>query len=591
MANQIANAALPYPIRNTRFTIQVPFVNGSGTPTDPTTPDTEVSRDGAAFADAAEEITTISGSNGMGYVTLTGSELDASAVSLAFKVASGPQPTLATLYPRVLASIGTGILTAGGSGNGTLGTPLGYDVTGCFFKTTGGTGGGGTGGANNEARRLTTYNTANGQFTVAPPFSTVLDTTTTYDILLPEGVTLGMLKALNPATAGRTLIVAASGQADANLVSSLGSSITNEDGTISSATSTTITFPTYDSSNSQILNNGQYAFREFPIIAGTGRSQVVKTTTATGTSGQYNVLAGTMVTQLDNTSKYIVGPGWSTNLTHMSGTPVTGRDIGASVVVGSNSDKTGYTLTSAAASGIAPWVWDEFLSLHTAEGTAGVALRRASGNAGGGGGLDAAATRAALGLASANLDTQLGVISASGTAIRAKTDQLTFTTANRVDSTTQAGVSTLDAAAVRTAVGLGSANLDTQLGVISASGTAIKAKTDQMTFTLAGLQDVNLSAVNANPSGLAGFSRAVMGIALGTVTTGATTTSIPTSSLTPAASVADQFKGRIMVFDRNTATAALRSQATDITANTSGGTFTVTALTTAPSAGDIFSVQ
>jgi hypothetical protein len=77
----------------------------------------------------------------------------------------------------------------------------------------------------------------------------------------------------------------------------------------------------------------------------------------------------------------------------------------------------------------------------------------------------------------------------------------------------------------------------------------------------------------------------------GVVTTGATTTSIPTSSLTPSAGVADQFKGRIVVFDANTTTANLRGQATDITANTSGGTLTVTALTTAPASGDVFTIH
>lgn len=77
-------------------------------------------------------------------------------------------------------------------------------------------------------------------------------------------------------------------------------------------------------------------------------------------------------------------------------------------------------------------------------------------------------------------------------------------------------------------------------------------------------------------------------LGVGVVGAASTTTSIVTSSLTPAASVTDQFKGRIVVFDKDTATANLRGQATDITASTSGGVLTVTALTTAPSSGDTF---
>ena len=69
---------------------------------------------------------------------------------------------------------------------------------------------------------------------------------------------------------------------------------------------------------------------------------------------------------------------------------------------------------------------------------------------------------------------------------------------------------------------------------------------------------------------------------------GGSATSIVTSSCTPNAGATDSFKGRIVIFDRNTTTAALRCQATDITANTSGATptFTVTALTTAPASTD-----
>jgi hypothetical protein len=56
--------------------------------------------------------------------------------------------------------------------------------------------------------------------------------------------------------------------------------------------------------------------------------------------------------------------------------------------------------------------------------------------------LDAANTRDAVGLASANLDTQLAAIAAyidtEVAAIKAKTDQLTFTTNHKVDATLQA---------------------------------------------------------------------------------------------------------------------------------------------------------
>lgn len=102
------------------------------------------------------------------------------------------------------------------------------------------------------------------------------------------------------------------------------------------------------------------------------------------------------------------------------------------------------------------------------------------------------------------------------------------------------------------------------------------------------LLQVDLQQLLGLATGVTAFERSARSIVLGTVTTGASTTSIPTSSLVPSAGVADQFKGRIVIFDKDTATANLRGQASDITASTSGGTLTVMALTTAPASGDTF---
>lgn len=215
MANHLSHAQLPYPVKNARYTIGVPYLDADGDPTDPTTPDTEVSLDGGAYADCAEEVTTITGSNGSGYITLTGAETNGALVFVAAKVASGPKATLATLYPRDLPIIESGTAQAGSASSLTLasGGPA-YDVTGCILRTTGGTGGGGVGGANNQARRIVAYDPSTKVATVRPNWETTPDATTTYDLLLPDGMALGALKALAPTTAGRTLGVDASGRVD-----------------------------------------------------------------------------------------------------------------------------------------------------------------------------------------------------------------------------------------------------------------------------------------------------------------------------------------------------------------------------------------
>lgn len=92
-----------------------------------------------------------------------------------------------------------------------------------------------------------------------------------------------------------------------------------------------------------------------------------------------------------------------------------------------------------------------------------------------------------------------GRIDASVGAMAADTLTSTALAASAVTEI-QTGLSTLDAAGVRSAVGLASANLDTQLTAIDdyldTEVAAIKAKTDQLTFTSAGTVDANIQKIN-----------------------------------------------------------------------------------------------
>ncbi len=96
---------------------------------------------------------------------------------------------------------------------------------------------------------------------------------------------------------------------------------------------------------------------------------------------------------------------------------------------------------------------------------------------------------------------------------------------------------------------------------------------------------INGSTVAATQIGLSGQK-----IGSATVGTGSTTTSIVTSACTPSNSVAGQFTGRVIIFDNSTTTTNLRGQATVISTDSGTGTFTVTALTTAPVSGDTFTI-
>lgn len=84
-------------------------------------------------------------------------------------------------------------------------------------------------------------------------------------------------------------------------------------------------------------------------------------------------------------------------------------------------------------------------------------------------------------------------------------------------------------------------------------------------------------------------ARSAASIVDGTAATGTLSLTEMTTNLTIA--VVDQYKSRIIIFATDTATIALRGQATDITAVAiANGKLTFTALTTIPANGDTFSI-
>lgn len=195
-------------------------------------------------------------------------------------------------------------------------------------------------------------------------------------------------------------------------------------------------------------------------------------------------------------------------------------------------------------------------------------------------------------LVSGRVDASVGAMAAN--VITAAATAADFTTEVQAGLATAAALDTVDNF------------LDTEIAAIKAvtdalpnagALTTIQADLDDIQTRLpaalvGGRMDSNVSAIGSSTTVLTAFKRAVQGNVIGTVGAASTTTSIVTSSVTPATSVSDQLKGRILTFADDTTTAALRGQATDITASTASATptLTVTALTTAPASGDTFTV-
>src|SRR5262249_8719701 len=108
-------------------------------------------------------------------------------------------------------------------------------------------------------------------------------------------------------------------------------------------------------------------------------------------------------------------------------------------------------------------------------------------------------------------------------------------------------------------------------------------------LNVAGIPKVDVAYVNV----LAASDMSAKAIVRGTVASGATTTVIPTSTLSPVASDPDQFKGRVLIFDNDTATVGLRGEGAPVQSSSVLGVITFLAsdqLSRAPGAGDTFGI-
>jgi len=181
MAVHFSHAGLPYPIYGYRYTVGVTYTDGAGDPTDPVTPDTEISKDGAAFADCVEEVSVVS--TGFGLMTFTAEEMSCNLAMVAFKsegapTNNGPLTTQMVLYPRRLRADRTGTAQAGASSAITL--DAGHQASsnfwdGVFIGIDAGTGLG-------QIRLCTAYDGATNIAAVVPAWETVPDETSEYTI-------------------------------------------------------------------------------------------------------------------------------------------------------------------------------------------------------------------------------------------------------------------------------------------------------------------------------------------------------------------------------------------------------------------------
>lgn len=213
------------------------------------------------------------------------------------------------------------------------------------------------------------------------------------------------------------------------------------------------------------------------------------------------------------------------------------------------------------------------------------ALPNAAANAAGGLPISSAG---ALDLDEMNADVEL---------IQTSTSSLTYTVANQVDvnvldwKSATAPAMTGDAFA-RLGAPVG-ASISADIAEIEGETDAIQTSTAGLTFTVANQVDCNPLSINGSSVAAATLAENLEDCPRGVCSGGTTTTAICSSIANPASLTdAGQLIGRTIIFDADTATANLQSQASNITASTTGATPTITftALTHAPANTDTFSV-
>lgn len=196
--------------------------------------------------------------------------------------------------------------------------------------------------------------------------------------------------------------------------------------------------------------------------------------------------------------------------------------------------------------------------------------------------LDASGIRSAVGLASANLDTQLTAIVTDTAEIGAAGAGLTAVPWNAAwDAQVESEVTDAFIAydpPTKAELDTAHSITDGLLTTVDTVVDAIKAKTDSLTFTKANELDSNLLSLNGDAAAAATLAilNGATVVYHGTVTGAATTTTLVDSGLTQADT--DWWKGRIIIF-----TSVIPLQATDITGFTPAtDTLTFTATTQAP---------
>jgi hypothetical protein len=480
--------ARPVPIKGVAYRHGMHFwKNDSTLLTSITGADTKVSKDNAAFSACTNEFTE-TGSDGCGYIDLTSTEMNADIVTIKSTCTNtGAVPYIYYLYPEEAGDIRANLTpldtlvmhsgTAQAGGASTITLASGATATddlykGEMVKIYSGTGAG-------QVRVIIGYVGTTKVATVGRAWLVSPDATSVYAVMAiqspPLDANLGV-KLWTGTSAG--MVNVASGKVPATLASTdVTGNVAADLQTIKTQTVTAaagVTFPTSLASPTNIT-----AATGIVLSGVTHTGAVIPTVTTTGTATAVttvNGLAANVITATAIASNAITNAKIATGAI-ASATFAAGAINAAAIATGAiDADALATDAvteiwagsTAPAASAIADAVWDEVLSGHLTGGTTGAALN----GAGSAGDPWTTTLPGAYGAGTAgkilgdNLNATVGSRSSHSAADVWAAATRTLTAGTNIVLTKGTGVTgftDLDAGGVRTAVGLASANLDTQI--------------------------------------------------------------------------------------------------------------------------------
>jgi hypothetical protein len=216
------NNVLDRPIYGLPYVVTFPLLDADGDPVSPSSPDSEISKNGDTAADCTNEATEISGLTGVCYLSLTGTELTCDVAAIECS-STGAKTTILVLQPAKLVTVHSGTAADDGSGTGDIVLDSGASAIDDFYN-----------GmiiaavidSVTEVRIIDDYVGSTKTASVTPDWNTAPDNNDTFTVYLPPNSP--QIKQANvshwnafatvalplvPTVAGRSLDVSAGGEA------------------------------------------------------------------------------------------------------------------------------------------------------------------------------------------------------------------------------------------------------------------------------------------------------------------------------------------------------------------------------------------